>query len=123
MEQTITEATINPQLLAFLQQQGQLVQQLLQQRTDQAPSSKTEEAETVTERPVMVQLDNYSVKDDATEHIDAFLRNKLRPINAKPEKYWKEFDRVARPVLEAYETSHLTGYLINPRVVEKMHDR
>ena len=75
------------------------------------------------ELPVMVNWLNYDIKDDATTVVDMELRNALRPLNMKPESYWKSFDRVAKPCLESVENGHISTVMVNPKVVMKMHDR
>ena len=63
------------------------------------------------------------IRDDATTVVDMELRNALRPLNVKPETYWKKFDRIAKPCLESIENSHISHIMVNPKVVLKMHDR
>jgi methionine aminopeptidase len=75
------------------------------------------------ESPIMVNWLNYDIKDDATTVIDMELRNALRPLNMKPELYWKSFDRIAKPCLESVENGHISAIMVNPKVVMKMHDR
>lgn len=75
------------------------------------------------ETPIMVNWLNYDVKDDATTVADLELRNAMRPLNMKPEVYWKSFDRIAKPCLESVENGHISTVLVNPKVVKKMHDR
>ena len=75
------------------------------------------------ESPIMVNWLNYDIKDDATTVIDMELRNALRPLNMKPELYWKSFDRIAKPCLESVENGHISSTMVNPKVVMKMHDR
>ena len=60
---------------------------------------------------------------DATTVADLELRNVMRPLNMKPEVYWKSFDRIAKPCLESVENGHISTVLVNPKVVKKMHDR
>ena len=75
------------------------------------------------DNPIMINWLNYDVKDDATTVVDLELRNAIRPLNMKPELYWKKFDRIAKPCLEAIENSHISHIMVNPKVVQKMHDR
>ena len=75
------------------------------------------------QEPVMVKLDNYKVRDDGTTKIDMKLRNALRTINAKPKRYFKNFSRKVKPVLETLENEHLTSTMINPKIMKKLHDR
>ena len=80
-------------------------------------------ANTTSEQPIMVDWSNYDIRDDATTVVDMELRNALRPLNVKPETYWKKFDRIAKPCLESIENSHISHIMVNPKVVLKMHDR
>ena len=75
------------------------------------------------ELPIMINWLNYDIKDDATTVVDMELRNAIRPLNMKPEAYWKSFDRIAKPCLEAVENGHISTVMVNPKVVMKMHDR
>ena len=53
------------------------------------------------QEPVLLLEESYRIEDDAHERVDTRLRQRLRPINADPEKYWKKdsFARVERPIL------------------------
>ena len=77
----------------------------------------------VDDSPIMINWLNYDIKDDATTVVDIELRNALRPLNMKPEMYWKSFDRIAKPCLESVENAHISTIMVNPKVVMKMHDR
>ena len=80
-------------------------------------------ANATSDLPIMIDWSDYDIRDDATTVVDMELRNALRPLNVKPETYWKKFDRVAKPCLESIENSHISHIMVNPKVVLKMHDR
>ena len=49
------------------------------------------------QKPVMVEFDQYKVRDNGVNKLDMVLRNALRTINAKPRKYYKHFSRKVKP--------------------------
>ena len=71
----------------------------------------------------MIELLNCDFKDDAHVAIDYEIRSKIRPINCKPDVWFKRFPRVSRPVLENIEIDYLDKTPINPLVVRKIHDQ
>ena len=75
------------------------------------------------QEPVMVEFDNYKVRDNGVNKLDMVLRNALRTINAKPRKYYKHFSRTVKPAVETLENEHLTNTMINPKIMKKLHDR
>ena len=75
------------------------------------------------QEPVMVEFDQYKVRDNGVNRLDMVLRNALRTINAKPRKYYKHFSRKVKPAVETLENEHLTNTMINPKIMKKVHDR
>ena len=94
-------------------------------KSSKCSSSKSQDSDDSDsgQEPILVKLDNYKVRDDATTKIDMKLRSSLRTINAKPRKYFKHFPRKVKPVLETLENEHLTNTMINPKIMKKLHDR
>ena len=72
--------------------QGEQFEQLRREQarhTNSPVASSSKEEAPGGEKPIMILLENYTVKDDATTVVDMRLRNMLRPMNMKPEKVGK----------------------------------
>ena len=99
------------------------IKSMIQPRTEERTEVTQEEGNIKAEKPKMIEMMNYDLKDDAHMTIDYEVRTKLRPINAKPEVWWKRFPRVSRPVLENIEIDYLDKTPVNPLVVKRLHDQ
>lgn len=75
------------------------------------------------DRPKMINWPKYNIKDNGQDVLDMKLRNALTTINAKPDSYFKHFDREIKPAFETLEIDHLNFHSVNPRVTKKMFDR
>ena len=82
-----------------------------------------EDSDDEIEKPFLVNWANYNVKDNGQNILDMKLRNALKTINSKPEKYFKYFDREIKPSFETVEIDHMNFNSVNPRITKKMHDR
>ena len=74
------------------------------------------------EHPVLLLVENHTIRDDAHKEID-FVARSVRPLQCDPSVWWAEQKRVARPIKEDLEDTHLTASSVNPRTVMKLHDR
>ena len=72
--------------------------------------------------PIMIE-ETFLVKDNGHDILDFKIRNSLRTINAKPEKYYKHLNKKVEPQLESLEVDHITANTVNPKIVKKVHDR
>ena len=70
--------------------------------------------------------ESYDVEDDAHEKVDVVLRQRLRPINADPESYWKKgsFKECERPILgSSLYLEHVMPGSVNEATICKSHHR
>jgi hypothetical protein len=91
------------------------------------PNSKRkkseDEEEVAKSQPVLLEIENHHLKDDAHDIIDWKARL-VRPYNGKSQdEYWTKRPRKAEPVLEMLNIAHLTKNMVNPSVIGKAHDR
>ena len=82
-----------------------------------------EDSEMEIDEPKMLNWKKYDIKDNGQDVLDMKLRNALKTINAKPETYFKHFDREIKPAFETIEIDHMNFHSVNPRVTKKMFDR
>ena len=59
------------------------------------------------DKPFLVNWTKYNVKDNGQNILDLKLRNALKTINSKPEKYFKYFDGEKKPSFETVEIDHI----------------
>ena len=82
-----------------------------------------EEDDEEVEKPVLIDVKNHRLLDDAKTVFDWKARS-LRPFNGADQKvYWENMPVKYKPVLEDVDISHLTKMPVNPSVVAKAHDR
>ena len=74
------------------------------------------------QEPVLISYPNHDLKDNAKDIIDWKARS-LRPFRGEQKEYWKKQPRVARPIMSDLRNSHLTESPLNPKLIEKLHDR
>ena len=87
-------------------------------RKDPESDSDSDDAQ----KPILIEK-TFHVKDNGHDVLDFKVRNSLRTIQAKPEKYFKHLAKKVEPQLETLEADHLTANTVNPRIVKKVHDR
>ena len=115
-------ATLLPQLLNTF---SGVFSGSLEKLTDFATSGgkrKLEEEDKEADGPIMIDLPGHHLKDDAHSVMDKVARL-LRPWMGSQVDLWKAHPRKVKPVLQDLKDRHLTKSCVNPRVVEKMHDR
>ena len=82
-----------------------------------------EDDDEVKSKPVMLELQNHRLKNDAHSVLDWKARE-VRPYNGgDQELYWRMRPRKSLPIIEDLKMQHLTKALINPNVIAKLHDR
>lgn len=115
-------ATLLPQLLNTF---SGVFSGSLEKLTDFVTSGgkrKLEEEDKEADGPIMIDLPGHHLKDDAHSVMDKVARL-LRPWMGSQADLWKAHPRKVKPVLQDLKDRHLTKSCVNPRVVEKMHDR
>lgn len=74
-------------------------------------------------RPILIDIENHHLKDDAHSVLDMTARS-LRPYNGGDlAAYWAKRRQKEEPVIEDLKMSHLTKEAVNPRVIAMLHDR
>ena len=82
-----------------------------------------EEEEEVKSKPVLLDVRNHHLKDDAHTVMDWKARE-VRPYNGGDQDlYWRMRPRKSLPVIEDLKMQHLTKAPINPNAIAKLHDR
>lgn len=97
----------------------------LEKLTDFATSGgkrKLEEEDKDADGPIMIDVPGHHLKDDAHTVMDKAARL-LRPWMGSQADLWKAHPRKVKPVLQDLKDRFLTRSSVNPRVIEKMHDR
>ena len=85
--------------------------------------AEEEEEEAVDSSPILIDVKNHHLRDDATTIIDWKARD-LHPYNGGDQDlYWSRRPKKAVPVIQDLRMSHLTKVPINPKVCIKVHDR
>ena len=88
------------------------------------PNQETDEdSDDEINKPELINWHKYNIKDNGQDVLDMKLRNALKTINAKPDTYFKYFDREIKPAFETIEIDHMNFHSVNPRVTKKMFDR
>jgi hypothetical protein len=84
---------------------------------------KPEEEDEVKSQPVMLDIPNHHLRDDAHDTLDHIAR-RIRPFNGKNlDDFWKKRPIKALPVMEILNMGHLMKNMVNSKVIAKMHDR
>ena len=97
--------------------------------TEEEGGSKRKGREEVSyhpQEPVLLVEESYKIEDDAHEHLDTRLRQRLRAINVCPSTYWNKeaFLRVERPILgSSLYTEHLMPVQVHEGTVCKVYNR
>ena len=82
-----------------------------------------DEEERHKSRPILIDIENHHLKDDAHTVLDMTARS-LRPYNGGDQAaYWAKRRQKEEPVIEDLKMSHLTKETVNPRVIALLHDR
>lgn len=82
-----------------------------------------EEEEDCKSLPILIDVENHHLKDDAHTVLDMAARA-LRPYNGGDlTAYWAKRPRKAEPVIMDIRMSHMTKAPVNPSAVAKLHDR
>jgi hypothetical protein len=82
-----------------------------------------EEEDEVRSDPVMIEVEQHHLRDDAHDTIDWVARG-LRPYNGGDHVlFWGKMPRRSLPVIEDIKMEHLTKAPVNPNVIAKCHDR
>ena len=96
---------------------------LSKSKTGNHPPDTDDDSDDEIDKPEMINWKGYNVRDNGQDTLDMKLRNALKTINAKPETYFKYFDREIKPSFETIEIDHMNFNSVNPRVTKKMFDR
>lgn len=119
-DDTMTRSLINH----LLESQRDLFKNIVaaQEEKKRKRVSEEEEEEEMA-KPVMIDVKDHHLRDDAHSVLDWKARA-LRPYNGRDLKaYWENMPVKAKPVLEDIAMSHLTKVPINPSIIAKAHDR
>ena len=84
--------------------------------------SEKEEEEEVKSTPILIHLENHTIKDDA-HTVFCWESRSLRPFAGEQSVYWSNMKRVARPIIQDLKMGHFTKAAINPNMIAKLHDR
>ena len=84
---------------------------------------ENEEEEEVKSKPVLIDVRNHHLKDDAHTVMDWKARE-VRPYNGGDQDlYWRMRPRKSLSIIEDLKMQHLTKAPINPNAIAKLHDR
>jgi hypothetical protein len=121
---TISEESLKEALVAAFTTSHTLNLREMELRMGRIPKkSKLDETDLdEPEPPVLIHIENHTIKDDAHKVID-FVARSVRPLQCDQTVWWTQQKRVSRPVKEDLEDSHLTASSVNPRTVARLHDR
>ena len=82
-----------------------------------------EEEEGPKSRPILIDIPNHHLKDDAHTELDMVARS-VRPYNGGDQAaYWAKRRQKAEPVIEDLKMTHLTKTPVNPSTIAQLHDR
>jgi len=87
-----------------------------------AKRKREQEKEDGPEEPVLVNVQNHHLLDNAHDVVDMKARS-LRPFMGDQKDLFKNLPRKSRPVLQDLKDDHLTRSAVSSKLIEKLHDR